>query len=78
MERSSARVTRGMVFRNCSMRSIVRRVSACRSSFSGTILATGVTYDNRFCSIIAVENRRIAHWRDYMDSLAAWKALTAR
>lgn len=44
----------------------------------GTILATGVTYDNRFCSIIAVENRRIAHWRDYMDSLAAWKALTAR
>ncbi len=22
-------------------------------------------------------NRRIAHWRDYMDSLAAWNALTA-
>lgn len=43
----------------------------------GTILATGAKYDNRFCSIIKIENRKIAHWRDYMDSLAAWNALTA-
>ena len=44
----------------------------------GTILATGAKYNNRFCSIIKIENRKIAHWRDYMDSLAAWNALTAR
>ena len=44
----------------------------------GTILSTGVNYDNRFCSIIRLENRKIAHWRDYMDSLAAWNALTAQ
>ena len=44
----------------------------------GTILATRARYDNRFCSIIRIENRKIAHWRDYMDSLAAWNALTAR
>ena len=43
----------------------------------GTILATGAKYDNRFCSVIRLEKRKIAHWRDYMDSLAAWKALTA-
>ncbi|WP_342629684.1 nuclear transport factor 2 family protein [Nguyenibacter vanlangensis] len=43
----------------------------------GTILATGVEYDNRFCSIVRIENRKILHWRDYMDSLAAWNALTA-
>ena len=42
----------------------------------GTILATGVAYNNRFCSIIKLETRKIAHWRDYMDSLAAWNALT--
>ncbi|WP_033577356.1 nuclear transport factor 2 family protein [Dickeya chrysanthemi] len=41
----------------------------------GTILATGVKYNNRFCSIIKIENRKITHWRDYMDSHAAWKAL---
>jgi ketosteroid isomerase-like protein len=44
----------------------------------GTILATGAKYNNRFCSIIKIENQKIAHWRDYMDSLAAWNALTAK
>jgi len=44
----------------------------------GTILATGAKYNNRFCSIIRIENRKISHWRDYMDSLAAWNILTAR
>ena len=43
----------------------------------GTILATGVQYDNRFCSIIKIENRKIKNWRDYMDSLAAWNAITS-
>ncbi len=42
----------------------------------GTVRSTGVAYDNRFCSIIRLENRKIAHWRDYMDSLTAWNALT--
>lgn len=41
----------------------------------GTILSTGAAYNNRFCSIIKIANRRIAYWRDYMDSLAAWNAL---
>jgi uncharacterized protein len=54
------------------------RVVVIEYEVHGTILATGVKYDNRFCSIIRIENRKIAHWRDYMDSLAAWKALTAR
>lgn len=27
-------------------------------------------YDNRFCSIITIKDRKIVHWRDYMDSLA--------
>ena len=43
----------------------------------GMILATGAKYENRFCSIIELGNRRITRWRDYMDSHAAWNALTA-
>jgi ketosteroid isomerase-like protein len=54
------------------------RVVVVEYEVHGTILATGVKYDNRFCSIIKIENRKVAHWRDYMDSLAAWNALTAR
>ena len=54
------------------------RVVVIEYEVHGTILGTGVTYNNRFCSIIKIESRKIAHWRDYMDSLAAWNALTAR
>ena len=43
----------------------------------GKIIANGAMYDNRFASIIVIENRKIARWRDYMDSLAAWSAITA-
>ena len=41
----------------------------------GKILSTGVSYDNRLISVVTIENRKIVHWRDYMDSLAAWSAL---
>ena len=52
------------------------RVVVIEYEVHGTILATGAKYENRFCSIIELENRKIARWRDYMDSLAAWKATT--
>ena len=42
----------------------------------GKALATGLPYDNRFVSIATIANRKIIRWRDYMDSLAAWMALT--
>jgi ketosteroid isomerase-like protein len=54
------------------------RVVVIEYEVHGAILATGAPYTNRFCSIIKIENRKIAHWRDYMDSLAAWNALTAQ
>jgi uncharacterized protein len=54
------------------------RVVVIEYEVQGTVLATGVQYNNRFCSVIKIENRKIAHWRDYMDSLAAWNALSTR
>ncbi len=54
------------------------RVAVLEYEVHGTILATEVRYNNRFCSVIKIEKRKLAHWRDYMDSLAAWNALTAR
>jgi uncharacterized protein len=41
----------------------------------GRILSSGAHYDNRFISVVTIKNRKIVHWRDYMDSLAAWTAL---
>jgi ketosteroid isomerase-like protein len=51
------------------------RVVILEYEVHGKIVATGVPYDNRFISVITIENEKIVHWRDYMDSLAAWKAL---
>ena len=31
-------------------------------------------YNNRFCSVITIKDRKIVYWRDYMDSLAVMLA----
>src|SRR5580704_10401918 len=54
------------------------RVVIIEYEVHGKVLGTGVPYDNRFVSIITVADRKIVHWRDYMDSLAAWNALNPR
>lgn len=51
------------------------RVVILEYEIHGKILSTGAPYDNRFISIVTIESRKIVHWRDYMDSLAAWTAL---
>ena len=53
------------------------RVVILEYDVHGIILATGVPYDNKFISVITIENRKIIHWRDYMDSLATWTALNS-
>ena len=35
----------------------------------------GRPYDNRFISVVEIKGRKIARWRDYMDSLAAITAI---
>lgn len=42
----------------------------------GVAPSTGKAYDNRFCSIIKIKDRKIVHWRDYMDSLAVMLSLS--
>jgi len=42
----------------------------------GVVPHTGKSYDNRFCSFITIENRKIIYWRDYMDSLAVMLSVT--
>jgi len=51
------------------------RVVILEYEVHGKIVSSGAPYDNRFISVITIENRKIIHWRDYMDSLASWTAL---
>jgi uncharacterized protein len=58
-------------------RSQDNRVVILEYEVHGRILSSGAGYDNRFISVVTIENRKIIHWRDYMDSLAAWMALNS-
>ena len=51
------------------------RVVILEYEVHGRILSSGAPYDNRLISVVTIEQRKIVHWRDYMDSLAAWTAL---
>jgi ketosteroid isomerase-like protein len=53
------------------------RVVILEYEVRGEILSTAGRYDNRFISVVTIENRKIVYWRDYMDSLAAWTALNS-
>ena len=44
----------------------------------GKAVKTGAAYHNRFVSIVTIRSRKIVRWRDYMDSLAAWQALSGK
>jgi uncharacterized protein len=61
----------GLVVHRCKD----ERVVILEYEVHGKILSNGAPYDNRFISVVTIENRKIIHWRDYMDSLAAWTAL---
>jgi uncharacterized protein len=51
------------------------RVVILEYEVHGKVIRTGASYDNRFISVVMIEDRKIVHWRDYMDSLAAMTAL---
>jgi len=61
----------GLVVHRCED----RRIVILEYEVHGKITATGVPYDNRFVSVVTIQNRKIVRWRDYMDSLAPWLAL---
>jgi ketosteroid isomerase-like protein len=52
------------------------RVVILEYEVQGKIIRTGAAYDNRFISVVTIENRKIVRWRDYMDSLTAMTALS--
>ena len=44
----------------------------------GRVVGSGAGYENRFVSIVTGEDRKIVHWRDYMDALSAMRALSTK
>ncbi|MCF3131187.1 nuclear transport factor 2 family protein [Streptomyces olivochromogenes] len=40
----------------------------------GTSVQTGRPYDNRFVSVVTIKDRKVTHWRDYLDPIAVFDA----
>ena len=43
----------------------------------GAAVSSGASYVNRFISVITIKDRKIVHWRDYLDPLAVFAAFDA-
>jgi hypothetical protein len=41
----------------------------------GKVTATGRPYGNRYVSVVTIKDRKIIHWRDYLDPLRVFAAL---
>jgi uncharacterized protein len=41
----------------------------------GRVTHTDRAYDNRFVSVITINDRKVTHWRDYLDPVAVFDAL---
>ena len=52
------------------------RVVILEYEVHGRTIGTGASCDNRFISVVTIEDRKIVQWRDYMDSLTAMTALS--
>jgi ketosteroid isomerase-like protein len=43
----------------------------------GRVVATGHPYSNSYVSVITLKDRKVSHWRDYLDPLRVLTALEA-
>jgi ketosteroid isomerase-like protein len=41
----------------------------------GRAIPTGTAYSNRYISVLSIVDRKVAHWRDYLDPLAVFDAI---
>jgi uncharacterized protein len=42
---------------------------------AGKVVASGARYGNRYISLLALRDREVVHWRDYLDPIAVFDAL---
>ena len=55
-----------------------KSVTVLEYTIHGTTVHNGKPYLNRFISVITVKDRKITHWRDYLDPLLVIEAFSAK
>lgn len=44
-------------------------------SSKGHVVPTGAAYGNHYISVLTITDRKITHWRDYLDPIAVFDAI---
>ncbi len=52
-----------------------RGVVVLEYASEGRVVSTGARYTNRYISVLTITNRKVTHWRDYLDPVAVFDAL---
>ena len=50
-------------------------VAVLEYAVHGRVTPTARAYDNHFVSVITITDRRVTHWRDYLDPVAVFNAV---
>jgi ketosteroid isomerase-like protein len=50
-------------------------VAVLEYASEGTVVPTGAPYQNRYISVLTITDRKVSHWRDYLDPVAVFDAL---
>jgi uncharacterized protein len=50
-------------------------VAVLEYSSEGRAVPTGAPYRNHYISVLTIADRKVSHWRDYLDPLAVFDAL---
>ena len=53
----------------------VTEVVVLEYASQGRVVPTGAAYSNRYISVLSIVDRKVAHWRDYLDPLAVFDAV---
>jgi ketosteroid isomerase-like protein len=59
-------------------RSDATRTVVLEYASQGKVVTTGHPYSNRYISVITLKDRKVSHWRDYLDPLRVVAALEGR
>jgi ketosteroid isomerase-like protein len=50
-------------------------VAVLEYAVHGRVTNTDRAYDNHFVSVVTIKDRKVTHWRDYLDPVAVFDAL---
>jgi ketosteroid isomerase-like protein len=52
-----------------------KSVAVLEYAVHGRTVHSGRAYENHFVSVLTINDRRVTHWRDYLDPIAVFRAL---